>query len=153
MKKLQRHIETTLIYYGKARSNCVVLFQTAFPYIILLSNKYMKRGRVCSQCLNIGTNPVCPFCLFKEFAVWINEQEIEISLKRIIMHKMKKYFALNEKINSFQYCIICHNLHGEICTPCFIRNSVYTLKKIKLNNEVLKNFILSFNQNKRLIWA
>ncbi len=114
----------------------------------------MKRGRVCTHCLSIEANPICPFCLFKETAQWIDEQRILSRTEKICLARiLRSNLASSEKNNLLQNCIICHRLHGEVCLSCFVNKSIKTLKKMRFSITKINNFILAFQKMPYMVWS
>lgn len=80
----------------------------------------VKITSLCTDCLHIITNPLCPYCFSMEVLMWLRDKNIRVKTMNRIRDKLKRFLALSEKYHSDIICIICKNNTVPLCSYCFI---------------------------------
>ena len=100
---------------------------------------------VCDVCSEAVTNPICPMCLATEIDAWLTFYP---NLRQELIPKMKHYLKeIEAKIYYSTRCIKCKDKIASVCPYCFTEFVLRELKKIHVNNIILKEFIEFFNFN------
>jgi len=97
------------------------------------------------DCLNCGEaifNPICPECILKQFNQWIMTHP---SLEKV-KDNIEEFIFRNRKFsNNSQKCITCHKNSSYLCPYCFTEHIYNLLKKARMANVILAEFLMLFN--------
>jgi hypothetical protein len=107
------------------------------------SNQEELSNSLCNQCNQAITNPLCHNCLGEDIESWLSFYP---NLKRNLLPKIKKYIKQvnNSALNAVN-CISCKNKKAALCPYCFTEGVFNILKKNKIDNQVIGDFLTIFN--------
>ncbi|MFZ5955850.1 MAG: hypothetical protein ACOYT4_05495 [Nanoarchaeota archaeon] len=96
----------------------------------------------CSVCFKPITTPICESCYMRQIEKWLEHIDMTALPKKFILDQIKRnlYF---DGINEGE-CIICGS-EVNVCSYCFFLKVASILKKIKLSDEFIQDFLATFN--------
>ncbi len=98
----------------------------------------------CLDCKEAVFNPICPFCLAEHIEIWLSSYPSDIRKK--ILPQINEYIKkTNNLAGKSTKCIICNKKRVSICPYCFTEYVLNYLKKLKVSNIILKEFLQFFN--------
>jgi len=98
---------------------------------------------LCDVCSEAVTNPICPFCLATEIEAWMT---LYPNLRHDLTPYLNKYLKqIGSRITEYTQCIKCGNKRAAVCPYCFTEYVLRSLKKIKVNKIILREFLDFFN--------
>jgi len=99
---------------------------------------------LCEVCSIAVTNPLCPSCLTQEIEAWTT---LYPDVRTRLLPKLYDYLNQAEDHIVFEAtrCIKCNETKGIVCPYCFTEFVLRSLKKIKANRIILKEFLEFFN--------
>jgi len=97
----------------------------------------------CLECGEPVTNPICPECLFKEFAVWVAKYP---RIQRKVVPVLKKFLKVRKNFEEdSQTCVVCKNNSAYLCPYCFTEFVLDVLKESGADEIVIKDYLEFFN--------
>lgn len=97
----------------------------------------------CLECGEPITNPICPDCILKQFTIWIEQYP---KLKKKILPGLKKFVKSSKEFKQdSQTCIVCYKNSTYLCPYCFTEFVLYSLKEIKSEDNILRDYLEFFN--------
>ena len=96
----------------------------------------------CLSCKETIYNSICPNCLFKAIKQWMDEKGVDGGVLDDIKHFMKAHKSFSYDA---QECLICHRKSVYLCPYCFTEFVLNVLKKHRVSQNVLKEYIRFFN--------
>lgn len=87
--------------------------------------------QMCIACQEAITNPICPGCVEKEINAWLYEKDQ--ALIKTPFHKVN-YRSTR--------CIICSD-QTDLCSYCFAKDTLESIKDKKVASEFAKTFGLN----------
>lgn len=113
---------------------------------MLSNNTYAahERSYECLNCREAIYNPLCPFCLARQIEAWLSNYPSEIRNK--IVRRLKNYIKeIGSITGATTKCIICKKARVSLCPYCFTAHVLEELKKAKVSNIILREFLQFFN--------
>ena len=102
-----------------------------------------ERFYECLVCNEAIFNPLCPTCLAGQVEVWLTSYP---DLSKKIMPYIRHYLQeINNEIIEATACVACGNKRAAVCPYCFTYRVLSLLKKLQVNNQVLREFLQFFN--------
>lgn len=98
---------------------------------------------LCPNCNRIVSDPICVKCYLREFVLWLNDQDIPLPQRNAMMKMINK--NLMPPMIHGQLCILCENHDTSLCSYCFFFNIKIYLERLNIPEEVIDNYMLSFN--------
>jgi hypothetical protein len=96
----------------------------------------------CLQCSEAITNPICHNCLAKGIKNWMSSYP---KIKKEMTPKLKSYLRqVNELVENSVNCVSC-NKKAALCPYCFTEGVLNLLKKNKINEQIIQDFLSIFN--------
>jgi hypothetical protein len=93
---------------------------------------------MCVVCNESISDPVCRGCYLKQINLLLNDMQMHILAKKIILNKIKNSFPI-ETLNNTE-CILCRKDNVAICRYCFsiiLRN---ILREFNFTEEMIEDF-------------
>ncbi|MBD3247318.1 hypothetical protein GF378_01725 [Candidatus Pacearchaeota archaeon] len=109
----------------------------------------VKVTSLCTSCLQIMTNPICPSCFVKHVSYWLRDKKLSGNEARDILIGLAKVIKDAEESPSDTSCIVCGERKVNLCTHCFTSKAGRVLKNSLKNEKTLKEFAEDFNT---IIW-
>jgi hypothetical protein len=109
------------------------------------NNLYFENteGIICPSCNEAITNPICHNCLGKGIFEWMSFYP---NVKKKMFGKLKRYInEVNNSAISSINCVSCKNKKAALCPYCFTEGILNLLKKNKVNESIVEDFISLFN--------
>lgn len=79
----------------------------------------VKITDLCTSCVQIITNPICPYCFSKQVVMWLRDKKLSpqkiARIKNLLRHLVKEAEENPSDIN----CIICGSKRVNLCMHCF----------------------------------
>ena len=98
---------------------------------------------LCQQCTQPITNPLCHSCLSEGMLKWLSFYP---DVKKVIAPKIKKYIQdVNNSANHAVNCMSCNKRKAALCPYCFSEGIFNLLKKSRINEAILGDFLTIFN--------
>lgn len=105
---------------------------------------------LCTSCMHIITNPLCPNCFKQEVLAWLSDKRIS-PMKIKMIKKQFNDFIRNESENLTDIeCIICGKPAVTLCTYCFVEKSKEIVSENIENKKINNQFQKAFNTD---IWV
>ena len=103
---------------------------------------------LCTDCIQVISNPICPRCFSKEVNLWIKDRKIPYYKKRVIEKHIARLVNKMEDSPSDIKCILCNSGRVNLCIYCL---TISTSRIIEKNapQKVMQNFNKDFNTD---IW-
>jgi len=113
---------------------------------MLKQNDYtaFEQQFLCNVCSIAVTNPICPACLTKEIEAW---STLYPDVRTRLLPKLYSYLNQADDHIVFEatLCLKCNDTRGIVCPYCFTEFALRELKKMKVSNIILKEFLEFFN--------
>ncbi len=104
-----------------------------------------ERFYECLECDEPVTNPLCPDCLKIELQAWLTNYP---NLGQKLLPKLNQYLNQLKKLTKdTTQCIHCNKKATSLCPYCFTEYTLNELKRLKINKQILKEFLQFFNFN------
>ena len=99
---------------------------------------------LCDVCSIAVTNPICPSCLTREIEAW---STLYPDVRARLLPKLYDYLNQADDHIVFEatQCLKCNEKTGIVCPYCLTEFVLIELKKMKVNNIILKEFLEFFN--------
>lgn len=97
---------------------------------------------LCLECGEEIFNPLCPKCLSKEIAIWMEDKPAKI--KGIVNNEIKKILKTNKE-HDYTKCILCKRKDVFLCPYCFTERIYNQLQDNKIKPALLSEFLTLFN--------
>ncbi len=109
----------------------------------------VKVTSLCTNCVQVMTNPICPNCFAKHISYWIRDKNLSQKEVKEIMGALSNVIKEAEESPADTSCIVCGERKVNLCTYCFTNKARIILQRSLRNKEVLKEFEEDFNT---IIW-
>jgi len=104
---------------------------------------------LCTDCVQVMTNPICPNCFTKHITYWLRDKNLSQKETIEIVRALKIIINEAEESPANTLCIVCGEKKVNLCTYCFTNKVRRVLERNLRNKEVLKEFEEDFNT---IIW-
>ena len=104
---------------------------------------------LCTDCVQIMTNPICPNCFAKHINYWLRDKNLTQKEMKEIMAELTVVINEAEESPADTKCIVCGEKKVNLCTYCFTNKTKRILERSLRNKEVLNEFEEDFNT---IIW-
>ena len=104
---------------------------------------------LCTNCVQVMTNPICPSCFSKHIDYWLRDKNLSQKDIEEIMSKMANVINEAEESPADTSCIVCEKKKVNLCTFCFTNKAKRVMEKTLRSTEVLDEFEEDFNT---IIW-
>ena len=104
---------------------------------------------LCTDCVQVMTNPICPNCFAKHINYWLRDKNLSQKETQEIMKALANVINEAEESPADTSCIVCGEDKVNLCTYCFTNKVRRILEKSLRNKEVLNEFEEDFNT---IIW-
>ena len=102
-----------------------------------------QRFYECLVCQEAIYNPLCQNCLAEQVEVWLaSYPDLSAKLKPALKTFIKEVH--NEGIEGIN-CVSCGSKKASVCPYCFTEFVIGQLKKLEVNKQVLREFLLFFD--------
>jgi hypothetical protein len=108
----------------------------------------VKITSLCTDCVQVITNPLCPYCFSRQVLTWIRDKNLPAYKVRKMGRYLKKLVAEAEETPSDIMCITCDSKRVNLCTHCFTNKALRMIEK-NSNEKVTEDFIEDFST---VIW-
>jgi len=108
----------------------------------------VKVTDLCTGCVQIITNPICPYCFSRQVVIWLRDKKISRHQMSNIKRYLKRLVIEAEETPSNIRCIICGSKRVNLCTHCFT-NSASKIVGKNTDEILIKEFDSDFNT---IIW-
>lgn len=109
----------------------------------------VKLTCLCTNCVQVMTNPICPACFAKHISYWLRDKNLSQKETFEIIAMLGKVINEAEESPAEISCIVCGEKKVNICTYCFTNKARKVLEKNLRNKEVLREFEEDFDT---IIW-
>lgn len=104
----------------------------------------MKVIDLCTDCVQVITNPICPYCFSRQVITWMRDKNLPEHKMRLIRKYLKKLVMESELVPSDTGCIICGAKRVNLCIYCFTRKASRIIGK-STQKSIAKNFDEDFS--------
>lgn len=102
-----------------------------------------QRFYECLLCKEIIYNPLCSTCLAGQVEVWLTSYP---DLNKKLMPNIKKFIKeINNEIDEALTCVCCKQKRAAVCPYCFTEYVLGQLKKLDVNKQILREFLMFFD--------
>jgi|TARA_Y100000310_G_scaffold149697_1_gene149029 hypothetical protein len=108
----------------------------------------VKVTNLCTNCVQVITNPICPYCFSKQVITWLRDKNISSYKMSNIKRYLRKLIIQAEETPSNIRCIVCGSKRVNLCIHCFINEATRIIGN-NTNKEVIDSFNEDFNT---IIW-
>jgi len=108
---------------------------------------------LCTNCVQVITNPVCSHCFSNHVALWLRDRNIHSYELFKIKKLLRDFVVLSEGTPSDIKCILCGSQRVNVCAYCFINNTEKIIEKIEGNTETLNDFNEDFHKEIWIDWG
>ena len=108
----------------------------------------VKVTSLCTDCLQIMTNPICPSCFVRHINYWLRDKNLTEKQMQTILVSLTKIIKDSEDAPADTSCIVCNERKVNLCTYCFT-NKASRILEANLRPEVLADFTEDFQT---IIW-
>jgi|SRR3989338_8672489 len=99
---------------------------------------------LCTSCVQIITNPICPYCFSRQVIMWLRDKNIEPQKMKKIQKLLKTLVQEAEITPSDTRCIICGADRVNLCAYCFTSKASNILEK-NTDKKITDEFKEDFN--------
>jgi len=99
---------------------------------------------LCTNCVQIITNPICPLCLSNHILEWLRDKNIPKEKFREIERLFIKLITKAEETPSDITCIICGCKKVNLCLHCFTLKAEIIIEE-NINSNITQEFEEDFN--------
>ena len=89
----------------------------------------VKVTNLCTDCVQIITNPICPNCFSKHVLIWLRDKKISYYQMNSIKNLLNNLVKEAEETPSETKCILCDSRKVNICIYCFTNKARRILEK------------------------
>lgn len=104
----------------------------------------MEIINLCTSCVQVITNPICPNCFSKHVINWLRDRNLPNYNINIIKKQLRKLVNESEETPSNNKCIICGTKRVNLCTYCFTNKALDIIEKNTLE-EIQNKFNNDFS--------
>jgi hypothetical protein len=104
---------------------------------------------LCTQCVQVITNPICPNCFMKQVLYWLRDKSLSKEELKCAITGFAELMKEVEENGSEIDCIVCSARKVNLCTFCFTNKATKILEKALKKEGVLENFKEDFET---IIW-
>ena len=104
---------------------------------------------LCTDCVQVMTNPICPNCFSKHINYWLRDKNLTQKEAAEIIKALSSVISEAEDSPADTSCIVCGEKKVNLCTYCFTNKARRILQRSLRNKEVLNEFEEDFNT---IIW-
>ena len=104
---------------------------------------------LCTDCVQVMTNPICPNCFAKHINYWLRDKNLSQKEMSEIVTELAIVISEAEESPADIICIVCGEKKVNLCTYCFTDKIRKILERNLRNKEVLNEFEEDFNT---IIW-
>jgi len=109
----------------------------------------VKVTSLCTSCVQIMTNPICPSCFVKHISYWLRDRNLTEKEAREILIGLAQVVKDAEESPADTFCIVCGEQKVNLCTHCFTNKAMRVLENNLRNKQLLEDFAEDFNT---IIW-
>ena len=109
----------------------------------------VKVTSLCTGCVQVMTNPICPECFAKHVSYWLRDKSLSQKEMAEIVAELATVIKEAEESPADTSCIVCGERKVNLCTYCFTNKTRKVLERNLRANEVLNEFEEDFNT---IIW-
>jgi len=99
---------------------------------------------LCTDCVQVITNPICPHCFSRQVLFWLRDKNLPESKMKKIKRFLKRLYKEAEETPSNTRCIICGNNEVNLCLHCFT-NKAYSIVEKNTDKKTTEDFDEDFN--------
>lgn len=103
----------------------------------------VKVTSLCTNCVQIITNPICPACFVRHINYWLRDRNLNQKEIRDILMGLSKVIKDSEESPADISCIVCGERKVNLCTYCFT-NKASKVLETNLRQDVLSDFTEDF---------
>ena len=108
----------------------------------------VKTNDFCMNCVQVITNPICPYCFSKHVVLWLRDKNISAGKMANIRKYLRAFVLQAEEIPANTRCIICGSKRVNLCLHCFTHNMIRILKA-----NIVKEIVGEFEEDfETIIW-
>lgn len=108
----------------------------------------MRTTPLCTSCVQIMTNPICPSCFVRHVNYWLRDRPISQKQAEQVLVGLLNVVKEAEESPADMSCIVCGDEKVNLCTHCFTTKAGKVLEK-NLREDLLLEFEEDFNT---IIW-
>ena len=110
----------------------------------------VKITSLCTSCVQVITNPLCPHCFVTHVSYWLKDQSVSAGTMKKIVEGMIQLITEAEDTPADIDCVACGSKRVNLCTYCFTNRATSILEKNLENEKILSSFKESFGTD---IWT
>ena len=103
---------------------------------------------LCTDCVQVITNPICPNCFSRQVLSWLRDKNLPENKMKKIRQFLKILVREAGETPSDTKCIICGNKKVNLCLYCFTNKAARIVER-NTNEEVIESFNEDFDS---IIW-
>ena len=108
----------------------------------------VKVTSLCTNCVQIMTNPICPACFVRHINYWLRDRNLGQKEMQSVLIGLSRVIKDSEESPADISCIVCGERKVNLCTYCFT-NKASKVLETNLRQDVLKDFTDDFET---IIW-
>ena len=79
----------------------------------------VKITTLCTDCVQVITNPICPNCFAREVVMWLRDKDLPEKKLKLMKKYLRALAREAETIPSDIRCILCGSKRVNLCIYCF----------------------------------
>lgn len=108
----------------------------------------VKTTSLCTNCVQIMTNPICPSCFVRHINYWLRDKNLTKKEMQDTLIGLSNVIKDAEESLSDISCIVCEDTKVNLCTHCFTTKAERVLET-NLQQGILQEFAEDFET---IIW-
>lgn len=104
---------------------------------------------LCDQCVQILTNPICPYCFTQHVLYWLRDKNLPNKKMLKIMRELAEVVKDSQESHANTKCIMCGTGKVNLCTYCFTNKATRILENNIEDDQQLDEFKEDFET---IIW-
>lgn len=104
----------------------------------------VKITSLCTDCVQIITNPICPNCFSKQVIAWLRDKKVSEEKMKKMQELFRKLIMNTEEAPSDIRCILCDCKKVNLCVYCFT-NRAYRILDQNTSEKTKGEFKEDFN--------
>jgi len=108
----------------------------------------VKVTELCTGCVQVITNPICPYCFSRHVITWMRDKNIPKEKMSNIKRLLKDLVREAEQTPSGIRCILCGSKRVNLCVYCYTNKASRIVEK-NVDPETMSSFNEDFET---IIW-